>query len=338
MSKKEFLATFLYRSGVLPFITHLAAKTITVFGYHRIRDDAAPKSAYPFDEEVYGPTQSQFERQLKWLKQNFTVVSESELLAAIQEPVLRDRLSVLTFDDGYRDNYTLAYPVLRAHAAPAVFFICPGLIDDRALGWWDLIAYLVKRSEKRAISLGSDVFDLERGKPAVITELTTRMKRHPQEETADLIPQLADACGVALPERERQSRELMTWDQVCEVSRNGVAIGSHTHTHRVLGTLREADQRWELKQSKARLETQLDCPVRTIAYPAGSRNHFTKATKRLTKECGYAGAFSYHSGVNTAGRTDPFDIARIAPADDFGPMFTCGAAIPKVFAYLYAPE
>jgi peptidoglycan/xylan/chitin deacetylase (PgdA/CDA1 family) len=340
MRKKQYLATFLYRSGALPWITSLTAKTITVFGYHRIRENAAPAGGYPYDEEVYGPTQSQFESQLQWLKQNFSVVSEDELLMAIRQRVIRDRLAVVTFDDGYRDNYELAYPVLRAHTAPAIFFVCPGLIDARALGWWDLIAYLVKKTKKHAISLGRDVFDLQKNKTAAaITELTTRMKSRPHDETAELVARLSEACDVALPDREQQSRELMTWAQLREVSRGGVAIGSHTHTHRVLGTLREEDQRWELHESKARLEAQLNWQVRTIAYPAGSRNHFTQTTMRLARECGYEGGFSYHSGVNAARRIDPFDIARIAPAaDEFGAMFSCGAAIPKVFAHIYTPE
>jgi hypothetical protein len=59
---------------------------------------------------------------------------------------------------------------------------------------------------------------------------------------------------------------------------------------------------------------------------------------RLARECGYSGAFSYHSGVNTAGSIDPFDIARIAPEDDFGAMFTCGASLPGVFANVYTPD
>jgi len=338
MGKKQLLATFLYSSGILQWIAKLSPAAITVLGYHRIRDDAAQGAESPFDEEVFGPTQSQFERQLKWLKQNFTLLSESELLTILEQPNLRDRYAVLTFDDGYRDNYELALPVLRAHGAPAIFFVCPGLIDSGTVGWWDLIAYLIKRSAKRTICLDGSVFDLEHGKSEAIAQLTGWMKRRPHRETADLVARISEACAVALPDSRQQSRELMTWEEVREAKRQGIAIGSHTHTHRVLATLREEDERWELRESKSRLESQLHCGVRTIAYPAGNRSNFTARTKRLVAECGYSAGFSYHSGVNTAGKVDRFDIARIAPANDLGPMFGCGAMMPNVFTWVHTPE
>lgn len=337
MGKKEILATLIDRFGALTLVTKAAAQTIIVLGYHRIRDDGGiPEHA--FDEHLFGPTQSHLERQLKWLKANFTVLSESDLLTVLSQPRFKDRAVVVTFDDGYRDNYTLAYPVLRAHSVPAVFFVCPGLIDRGTLGWWDLIAYLVKQSTRPTIAIDGQNIQLIGRKTSVIGMFNARMKRRPHSETADLIPRLAEACAVELPPSEVQCRELMSWNEVREVSGNGVAIASHTHTHRVLATLSKEDQLWELLESKARLEQQVGRPVRTVAYPAGNRSNFTEETKQLALECGYAGGFSYHSGFNMPGHVDLYDIARIAPSDDFDAMFRCTTAIPRMFAWVHRPE
>ena len=133
MSKKELLAETLFRSRLLRPITGLLPKGLTILCYHRIRPDVE-SAEYLFDEGVLGPFQSEFERQVKWLKSNFDILSESELLGLISKPLLSKRGVAITFDDGYRDNYELAYPVLRAYGAPAIFFLCPGLIDGRCLG------------------------------------------------------------------------------------------------------------------------------------------------------------------------------------------------------------
>jgi len=135
MGKKELLANLLYHSGLIYPAARLNHSQIIVLNYHRIRG-TGPLNDSPFDHGVFGPTQPEFERQARWLKQNCDVLSESELLELVHgRKSFQGRYAALTFDDGYRDNYDLAYPVLRAIAVPAVFFICPGLIESREVGW-----------------------------------------------------------------------------------------------------------------------------------------------------------------------------------------------------------
>ena len=105
----------------------------------------------------------------------------------------------------------------------------------------------------------------------------------------------------------------MTWDHAREVIRNGIAIGSHTHTHRVLSRLAEPAQHWELRESKLALEKHLGQPVRTIAYPVGRYGNFTPATMRIAAECGYAG-------------------------DWFDATLACSAYMPKLFTSVQAPS
>src|SRR5439155_22062407 len=130
---------------------------------------------------------------------------------------------LITFDDGYLDNYTLAYPVLKRHAAPAIFFIPTRLIAEGQVGWWDAIAYLVKKSTKYSAE--------DRGR--VIGMFHEKMKREPASETAELVERLAEDCGEPLPDPELQASQLMSWDHIREISRE-MAIGAHGHTHRVL--------------------------------------------------------------------------------------------------------
>jgi peptidoglycan/xylan/chitin deacetylase (PgdA/CDA1 family) len=332
MGKKELLANLLYHSGLWRPVARLLPKGLVVLNYHRIRADR-PAEPCLLDEGVFGPTQSVFERQVKWLKSNFEVLSESELLDVCGAPEFRGRYAAITFDDGYRDNYDLAFPVLKAHAAPAIFFIVPEFIDERRIGWWDQIAYLVKLSDKPAIELRGETIPLGERKAAAICTLHGWMKLKPAAETAGLIEDLEKACGVPLPDFDLRDRQVMTWEQIREVAAEGVTIGSHTQTHRVLAQLPEEDQRWELAESRAALEAKLARPVRTLAYPVGGYKNFTAVTMRIARDCGYRGAFSFHTGINRPGDGNPYNLRRIAPDDAFGPMFACGAALPETFTW-----
>jgi peptidoglycan/xylan/chitin deacetylase (PgdA/CDA1 family) len=271
---------------------------------------------------------------VKWLNAHFEVLSESELLDVVgRGGGFRNRFAAITFDDGYRDNYDLALPVLDAHAVPAIFFVCPAFIEERRIGWWDTIAYLVKASQKAAIPMCGETIPLSGRKALAIRKLNGWMKLRPAAETANLMEELSEACGIALPDHALRDQQLMTWDQIREAGNRGVAIGSHTHTHRVLAGLTEKEQRWELLQSKAALEAQIGRPVRTLAYPVGGYQNFTAVTMRLARDCGYEGAFSFHTGVNLPGDGNPYNLRRIAPGDTLDAMFACGAALPEMFSW-----
>jgi peptidoglycan/xylan/chitin deacetylase (PgdA/CDA1 family) len=334
MGKKELLAKICDGAGLLPWIRKFQRSQIVIINYHRI-EPAEGIALVPFDEGVYGPSQAAFERQIRWLKQNFDVVSESDLLALVRAGHFHGRFAAVTFDDGYRDNYTLAYPVLHASNTPAIFFICPDIIGKRHVGWWDVIAYLVKRTAKAAVSIRGVNVVIEGDQRAAIRHLQGLMKLRKASETTGLLDEISAACDVALPDALLESEQFMTWDEVREVSGNGVAIGSHTHTHRVLATLDEASQRWELAQSKRTLEQQLQRPVRTLAYPVGGYEHFTPSTMRIAAECGYEGAFSFHTGTNYSDGVIPFNLHRIACTGDLDPLFKCGAYLPEVFPWFH---
>ena len=330
MGKKELLATALYRAGVLGPVRLFQRSQLVVVTYHRIKPNEAPART-PFDAGVFGPSQAAFQQQVVWLKRNFDVLTESELLDVLRRPTFRGRFAAITFDDGYRDNYTLAYPVLRAHDVPATFFVCPGVLDSRRVGWWDLIAYFIRHTKKPALTVRGTTRAIEAAGP----HLLHMMKLRTASETEGLMGEVSAACGVPMPDAAAQSEQFMTWDEVLEVSRNGVAIGSHTHTHRVLATLDEDAQRWELSESRATLEARLGRPPRTLAYPVGGYDHFTPATMRIAREVGYEGAFSFHTGANYSGACHPYNLKRISCTQHLDALFAAGVYLPQVFSWFH---
>jgi peptidoglycan/xylan/chitin deacetylase (PgdA/CDA1 family) len=102
----------------------------------------------------------------------------------------------------------------------------------------------------------------------------------------------------------------MTRDQLLELARAGVTIGSHAWTHRSLGRLSTDEARDELVRSRSALEQLIDAPVTAFAYPFGTRADFNPSTRALLASAGYACAFTSQHGAIVPG-TDPLTLPRI---------------------------
>jgi peptidoglycan/xylan/chitin deacetylase (PgdA/CDA1 family) len=327
--KKLFLAKVLWRSRILAALRALREPSLVVLNFHRVRGDG-PAQGSVFEEGVFGPSASEFERQMEWVSRNTEVLTEGEVIERFDggKP-FGTPSSLVTFDDGYIDNYETAFPILRRFGIPAIFFIPTALVSSRQLGWWDIVAYLVKRSRKGAITLGDAEISLaDRGE--AIRQLIGMLKQRSAEAPAYSMESLSEACDVPLPPVGVQGRELMTWEQIREVSRGGIAIGSHTHTHPVLSKLGLEGQREELRVSKEILEREVGKPVRSIAYPFGGSLHYGKDSMSLASECGYEIGFSFRGRANRGRRIDRFGISRFRAPDEIE-LMAASIVIPEVF-------
>ena len=130
----------------------LRSNGLYCFNFHRIGD--AEKT--PFDPCVYSCDGENFEKYLNFFQKNFRIIDINELHAIIQsgKPV-NERLALITFDDGYSDNYHVAYPILKAMNIPATFFITTSLVESNIVPWWDEIAWHIKQIDMPELSLSS---------------------------------------------------------------------------------------------------------------------------------------------------------------------------------------
>ncbi len=287
---------------------------LIVLNYHRIRPDE--EFSARFDDGVFGPTLSQFAAQMEWMAGRYRILSLQELVTCGTEGRSPKRSALVTFDDGYVDNYTRAYPVLKALGIPAIFFIPSNLIETRSLGWWDLIAYLVKNSSTDSIRFDGERIEVGRDRKQAIAVLQAKFHGYDILRIAGAIRELSERCRVEVPQRDLQDAELLTWEQIREMHSNGIGIGSHTHNHCVLSALDVDDQRREMEESKAMLESRLRSRVATIAYPVGSNGCFTGETKAIARKLGYEAAFSYNTGLNRLNDIDMFDLKRVGNEND----------------------
>lgn len=300
-----------------------------VLGYHRILEDAADTA---FDPGVVSATPETLDAQLRLITRYFEVVSPD----ALEGDGSAGRRVVLTFDDGYRDNYELAFPVLRRNGVPATFFLATGFLDRPRVPWWDELAWIVRTSPRDVLQprawLPGPVA-LEGDRRAAIDELTRTFKALPTERTEDFLDFCGEAAGTGRAEPAAGADLWMTWQMAAELRDAGMVIGGHTASHPVLGRADEATQLREIEECRRRLQEELGVSMRYFAYPVGLPGSFDATTRRILRRAGVRLAFSLHGGHVRRHRLDPYDVPRASVGIGSGPgAFGASLALPTLFA------
>jgi peptidoglycan/xylan/chitin deacetylase (PgdA/CDA1 family) len=312
--KRERLARVLLRSGFSSLLSLLPAKdSLLVLTYHRVGDDESD----PWDPAVFSATADEFEAQVSYVKRKHALVTLEEALAFVDgtDKGQSSRCRVLfTFDDGYLDNYQIAFPILKSHGAQGVFFLCSDIVGSGHVPWWDHIAYLVKSGTNKKFSLKFPrALDIDIEKNGLTESLRSILNLYKTPENLDL-DRFIDELKIAVNGRDlpENTRRFLTWDEAREMHAGGMAIGAHTHTHPVLSKLSEDEQRRELAQSHAIISEKLGIKVDAFAYPFGIPTAFTKKTEKIAEEVGFRGAFSYYGNkANQRPNIERFNLKRV---------------------------
>jgi peptidoglycan/xylan/chitin deacetylase (PgdA/CDA1 family) len=308
--RRAVAAAALQRSGlgallrVAPTWRGLLALT-----YHRI---GTPGDT-PLDRAMWDATLEDFDAQIACLARNFDVVGPEDV-----GPRAAGRHVLITFDDGYRDNYTHALPILRAHGATATFFLTTGFLDRPRLSWWDEVAWMVRTSG---------------GDGAEIPVLLDRVKALPGTPREDFLDRLGETTGAGRAPADAAEGQWMTWRMARDLLAAGMTVGGHTVSHPILARLDEAAQRAEVLECRARIEAELGVPMRWFSYPNGDRGSFDERTRAIVREAGVALAFGFDGGfVRRGGARDRYAIPRIAVGPrTAGPAFAATVTLPQVF-------
>jgi peptidoglycan/xylan/chitin deacetylase (PgdA/CDA1 family) len=249
---------------------------------------------------------------MQWLRASTVILDEEGLLELSRHGSGRrgEIYSAVTFDDAYADCYWLAKPVLEEMGIRALFFVPIDMIDSRQLGWWDIAAYLLKKSSRSEIAVGRAALKLGANLESSLKHVLNLFKLRPAEETGGLLEELSWTCDVPLPGKDLQGAELMTWEQIRSLKEGGHGIGSHTFSHLVLATLPYEQQRHEIVASRGELAARIGGDVLSFAYPVGGLKHFNNHSATLVREAGYEQAFTFNTGIAELPVNDRYQIPR----------------------------
>lgn len=332
IAKREVLAHALDRSGLgRMFLRGRGWNGLLVLNYHRIGEPGDS----PFDWDLWSASQDEFEQQVRFLGRNFEIVGVDDLDEVLHKK--GGRYVMITFDDGYRDNYEAAFPILKAYDAVATFFLSTGFLDSPRVAWWDEIAWMVRTS--RTSGLAKNVWTV-RGVPfdepsrctAIRCVLATYKLLRPHE-TERFLEFLGSATGSGRCPTHLGSSMWMTWDMVREMRSAGMCIGGHTVNHPVLSSLPPDEQNREVVGCTSRIAVELDQRPIAFSYPVGGKGAFDEETRACLMRHRYRWAFNYSGGYTRFKGFDAFDLPRAAVERDVSrPTFRAMTWLPQLFA------
>jgi len=278
-----------------PHFLPLVRGRVLILMYHRVIPRAEVQAT--FVQPGMYVTPETFERHLRFIAGRFDVLSFADLLRIWDAGCADDdaRYCVITFDDGWLDNYRHAFPLLRSYGLPATIFLPTDFVGSTEWFWFDRLGALLHRRGK--------------GTPEDWDALVERAKTMTDAARDRMLNDLEDEAGGQYVRRRR----FVDWDEVREMSRGGVSFGSHTRTHANLARLAAADLERELRGSLDALTEQRVQHVPVLAYPNGD---YTDGVVAAARAAGYRAAVTTHAGLESRRPSDPFQLKRIAVHDD----------------------
>ena len=299
---------------------------VAILAYHRVVSTDDLTRGY-IEPGMY-VLRDAFEMQLRWFQERFEILSFSQLLTLWDgdEWHERRRYCVLTFDDGWLDNYLHAFPLLRKYQVPATIFLPTDYVGTNEWFWTDKIAFLLVRlgrypvgaqQRRQAIEalsepLGLDpsIFDEKgNGYPMGTEQLIRRCKSLPPSQISELIQRLGIILETAIP----VERATINWDEVLEMAEHGISFGSHSCSHHLLTRLEVERIKQEIEESDRKLRTLPAGYLPVFCYPNGDNN---STIQNLVKQFHYAAAVGTKTGLEGRRPKNRYELRRVGMHND----------------------
>lgn len=326
MHKKILLAASANQLYILDAYAFLRSKFKRsqnfILMYHRVSPKQDNWSLEPISPQ-------NFEMQIKYFNDNYNIIALEDFAYIIKSGKLLPKKAIaITFDDGYKDNYQYAYPILKKYHLPATIFLATGYIGTSNLFWWDKVSYIIQNTKMNSISLNefkpySLRFDPDRNKSS--SKIIKKLKELPDKEKNDIIEKLANALGVETPQNLGKGL-LLSWDEIIEMGNNGISFGAHTVNHPILTNLPLEQVKFEITQSKNMIEKITGKKVIAFSYPNGDFGDYNDDIIELVKKSGFAFAVSVAPGRLINNNEKIYELSRLSMFDDFNisKIIICG--------------
>jgi len=281
--------------------------------YHRIKEKDEDSDLLP---TLINASPEEFEKEIKFLIKNFNVISSDDVINNLKDDKpLPEKSMVITFDDGYRDNYLNAFPVLKKYKAPATIFLTSDFIDNEDLIWMDKIAYMLDRIKEHSLAVsGLGVYNVinKRKKDKAKLAIIEYLKSIDDCEKDKIMNSLRRDWNLDV-DGHAAERYYLSSKEILEMAGNGITFGSHSSSHPVLTRIDARRLEKEILKSKARIEGIVGKKVELFAYPHGAHSDFNENIIDSLKKAGYEAAFTAVSGGNSiSDKLDLFSLRRVS--------------------------
>lgn len=267
-------------------IKHYLFPGTLILLYHRVID-------LQEDTHLLAVNPKNFRAQIAYLQDQFHVISLDDLTTSLQKGIVPKNSLVITFDDGYGDNYTYAKPILEQLQVPATIFVATGNLGRDEEFWWDALSRLPIDRKKQE-------------------ELHARFKQMSPARVRSSLQRLSSQFSSQVPVHgyPRPGYRAMNSKELRAMASSGlITFGAHTHSHIQLAHQTKAVQRKEILTSKSILEKILKREVKHFSYPFGTKDDYNQESITIVKELGFTSACSNFPGAIDK-RTSPYELPR----------------------------
>jgi len=317
---KQIVAFLLNSIGIFSYLFLLKKQKKTfILSYHRVLN--SPQLKEIFVQPGMFVLKRSFLKQLDILKRNFQIVSLREFVEIKRKGFSLGRCCAVTFDDGWHDNYTNVFPIIKEYQIPITIFLATNFIGSNRLFWPEELTFYLQQPEiKSLIKLIPSLnrFSLQNGinTDYQLDNAIQTIKKFSLKEREELFARFRSISPMP-----KINRILLNWEEAKEMQSSGfVCFGAHTANHVILDqvSLHEAEN--EIILSKSDIENYLGSRSDLFAYPNGNYNAHLKD---IIKRNDFSAAFTSRKGwVNN--NTDLFEIPRIGIHEDISstvPLF-----------------
>ena len=233
-------------------------------------------------------------------RRRYDVYSPDELHHFLTAAQKADKPFVLfTFDDGYVDNLTHAYPIFKKHNIPFTVNVSTCFPERTAISWWYLLEDLILSREELTFEYEGGIygFDCGTSESKTMTYATVRklFKFANVQQRQKLTNSVLRANNVDT--LKKADEVALTWDQIKQLASDPlVTIGAHTASHYVLSSLSAEEVRYEILESRRMLEAKLEKQIDHFAYPFGNRREAEAREFSIAAHCGFKTAMTTRTG------------------------------------------
>ena len=323
MSKKALVAKliFKYLRFFSYYLDQMKSNQLSILGYHRIFDH--DRKNFPFYRSIISANPEMFEQQMRFIKKNFNVINFQIMQQMIDagEKIPKGTL-IITFDDGYADNYDIVFPILKKYDLTATIFTLTSSINDGEPFWFEIVKYFFDTCKSGVYTFKDETLRLDitdGNREAARKEFWIYIRAIENARRVSIIKKIKKDLSTAPSATDLELIKPLNWDRIREMSDQGIEFGSHTISHPYLTNLTPDELIHELTVSKKIIEENINKPVISIAYPFGAHN---VQVEEQVRKCGYRFGISYRNDViKKWNQQDTFKLPRIHVDYEFDYFF-----------------
>jgi len=352
---KFCLAVIVYYSGLLTLLSYIKRKyksqiNPVILMYHCVLKDNDWQKQY-LQPSLF-VSQRTFDKQMAFLSKYYNVISLKELVKILQnKQPLPSKCAVITFDDGWRDNYLNAYPILKKYNISATIFLTTDFISTNNIFWFLQVSILLagcKMNPQKMTDILKKVKSENENSPSVndlsdydieaikgdSDRFFEALKKLDYDIIQKVIALISKECDLSL-DKIIQNKWILSWDEVIKMSHENIDFGSHGQSHRILTKLNSSEIQKELINSKNIIEENIGKECKLFSYPNGDYN---SEIKKLVQEARYSSAITTSGQEIIKKEPDLFALKRLgihegaalSPTGRFSKtIFTC--LIERIF-------